>query len=114
MIGIGALANSGAIILGSCIGLLIHSRLPEKMVSIVFQAIGLFTVVIGISMGLASENMILVLLSLVIGGIIGQAIDLDKQLRRFSDFIKHKTERKSTTNSPDKEKKRRIHLRKAS
>ncbi|MCC8155354.1 MAG: DUF554 domain-containing protein, partial [Tannerellaceae bacterium] len=90
---LGTLANSGAIVVGSCIGLLIHSRLPEKLVTIIFQGIGLCALMIGVSMGLASENMILVLLSIVIGSVIGEMLDIDKQLRRFSGFIKRKTSR---------------------
>ncbi|MCD7935692.1 MAG: DUF554 domain-containing protein [Tannerellaceae bacterium] len=89
----GTLANSGAIFVGGCIGLLIHSHLPEKMVKIIFQGIGLFTLVMGINMGLTAEHTILVLLSLISGSILGEAIDLDKQFRRFSEFVKQKTKR---------------------
>lgn len=95
MIGLGTLVNSGAVIVGSCVGMLIHSRLPEKMISIIFQGIGLFTLVIGILMSLSAQNMILVLLSIAAGAVIGQAIDIDKQLRRFSEYVRRKTEKRT-------------------
>jgi uncharacterized membrane protein YqgA involved in biofilm formation len=44
----GTLINAGAVILGSIAGLIIHSRLPKNIVSIVFQGIGLFTLFLGI------------------------------------------------------------------
>lgn len=99
MIGLGTLVNCGAVIVGSCVGMLIHSRLPEKMISIVFQGIGLFTLVIGISMSLSAENMILVLLSIAAGAVVGQVIDIDKQLRRFLEYVRRKTEKKNAETS---------------
>ena len=66
----GTIANATAIILGTLAGVLIRSRLPQKSVEIVFQGIGLFTLAIGISMSLKSANLLLAVLSLVIGGLI--------------------------------------------
>ena len=74
----GTIANATAIILGTLAGVLIRSRLPQKSVEIVFQGIGLFTLAIGISMSLKSANLLLAVLSLVIGGLIGQALKLDR------------------------------------
>lgn len=87
---VGTLVNTGAIIIGSSLGLFIHSRLPQKMIDIVFQGIGLITIVIGISMSLRSGNMVLMVVSIVAGAVIGQMIDIDKCLRRLSDKLQHK------------------------
>jgi len=92
---IGTLANTGAIIAGSAVGLLIHSRLSRKMTDIVFRGIGLFTCVIGISMALRSGNMILIIVSIVTGSLIGQGIDIDKYLRKFADYLQKKGRRKN-------------------
>jgi uncharacterized membrane protein YqgA involved in biofilm formation len=86
----GTLVNTGTIIAGSLIGMMIHSRLSPKMVNIVFQGIGLVTLAIGISMSLHTESMILVVVSLVSGAVIGQVIDIDKHMRRFSDYLQKK------------------------
>lgn len=90
---IGTLANTGAIVAGSLIGMMIHSRLSSKMTDIVFQGIGLVTIAIGVSMSLRIEDMVLVVVSVVSGAIIGQAIDLDKYLRKLSDYLHAKTQR---------------------
>mgnify|MGYP001754630700 FL=1 len=66
---VGTLVNTGAIIGGSLIGLMIHSRLSSKMTGIVFQGIGLLTITIGISMSLRIESMIIVVVSIVLGSI---------------------------------------------
>lgn len=81
------LANATAIILGTLAGVLIRSRLPQKSVEIVFQGIGLFTLAIGISMSLKSANLLLAVLSLVIGGLIGQALNLDRHLRQLTERL---------------------------
>ncbi len=88
---IGTLINTGAIIGGSLLGLAIHSRLSSKMTNIIFQGIGLVTMTIGISMALKTESMILVLVSIVSGAIIGQGIDIDKYIRKFSAYLQSKS-----------------------
>lgn len=99
---VGTLANTGAIVVGSLIGIMIQSRLSAKMTNIVFQGIGLITITIGISMSSRIEDMILVVVSVVSGSIIGQAIDIDKYLRRFSEYIQSKAKKaKNGVNSSD-------------
>jgi len=100
----GTLVNTGAIILGSAIGLAIHSRLSPKIVNIVFQGIGLITITIGISMSLKTENLILAVVSIVIGSVIGQLIDLDKYIRRLSDYLQTKNKKASRQNNTGQSK----------
>ncbi len=88
---VGTLVNAGAIIGGSLIGLIVHSRLSPKMTGIVFQGIGLVTLAIGISMSLRIESVIIVVVSIVLGSIIGQGIDIDKHLRRLSNYLESKS-----------------------
>jgi len=85
---IGTFINTGAVILGSTIGLIIHSRLPEKIVKIVFQAIGLFTILIGVQMGLQTQNFLILILSLVIGSSLGEWIGIEKWLDSISEKLK--------------------------
>lgn len=66
----GTLINAGAIILGSVIGLLIHSKLPKKLTSITFQAIGLFAIFLGIVMATKSNNLIIMIFSIVGGRLL--------------------------------------------
>jgi len=92
MIGTGTLLNAGAIIVGSTIGVMIHSRLPQKMVNTIFQGMGLITAVIGISMSLRSDNLIIIVISVVSGIIVGEWIDIDRYLRRLSGKIGNNTD----------------------
>ena len=86
----GTLLNTAAIIVGSLLGMMIRSHLSEKMVKIAFQGIGLFTLTVGISMALRSENLIVAVVSIVAGALIGQWIDIDRRLRCLSDYIQHR------------------------
>lgn len=95
----GTIANATAIILGTLAGVLIRSRLPQKSVEIVFQGIGLFTLAIGISMSLKSANLLLAVLSLVIGGLIGQALNLDRHLRQLTERLAANRKKRDRRNS---------------
>jgi len=84
----GTLINIAAIIIGSLIGLLIKRKLPTKIIIIIFQVMGLFTLVLGVSLSLKTEHYILVIGSLVAGAAIGEWIDLDKYMNRWSEKLK--------------------------
>lgn len=87
----GTLINAGAIILGSIIGLIIHSKLPERITTITFQGIGLFTIVLGVSMAMKTSNFLIMIVSIVSGSVIGEFLDLESAIDRFSEWIKSKT-----------------------
>lgn len=93
---IGTIVNTLAVIVGSLIGLYLHKNLPPKIKAIVFQGIGLCTLVIGMQMALKVENLLLLIFSVLIGGIIGEAINLENYLERFSDFLKRKVKSTNT------------------
>lgn len=80
----GTLINAGAIIVGGTIGLLAHSKLPAKITKISFQAIGIFTMFVGIQMALKSNNYVLIVFSLLLGAIIGELFDFEQKLQRLS------------------------------
>ena len=86
----GTLINAVAIIIGSFIGIGLNTKLPKRFISIVFQAIGLFTLFIGVFMALKTNNMFLMVISIVCGGIIGEWINIDKFINRFGNSIKNK------------------------
>jgi hypothetical protein len=84
----GTLINVAAVLIGSIIGMMIHSKMPKRFVTVVFQAIGLFTLFLGFSMALKTSNFILIVVSLVIGSVIGELIGLEKSINRFGNFLK--------------------------
>ncbi|WP_368502936.1 DUF554 domain-containing protein [Alkalihalophilus sp. As8PL] len=85
----GTIVNGLAIIVAACIGLLVRG-IPERVKTTVMQAIALAVVVLGIDMGLKSEQFLVVIGSLVIGGIIGEKVDLEKRLNQVGAFIERK------------------------
>lgn len=87
---IGTIVNTIAVILGSLIGLLLHKNLPEKIKAIVLQGIGLSTLLIGMQMALKVENLLVLIFSVLIGGIIGEIVKLDIFLENLSNSLKTK------------------------
>lgn len=87
---IGTLVNVGSVVIGSLIGLSLRSTFPEGIKEIVFQAIGLATILIGIKMLLRLPDgyMLIFIFSMILGGIIGEAIGLDGIIRGLSDQLK--------------------------
>ena len=86
----GTIINAVAIIIGSIIGLSLNAKLPERFIKIVFQGIGLFTISIGVYMSVKTNNLFLMIISIVTGGIIGEGINIEKFIDRFGETIKNK------------------------
>ena len=57
--------NVAAIILGSLIGVFFNKHIPEKIKNIIFEALGLATVLIGLSMAIKTQNILIVIFSLI-------------------------------------------------
>ncbi|MDR2621760.1 MAG: DUF554 domain-containing protein [Dysgonamonadaceae bacterium] len=87
---IGTLVNTGAVIVGSSIGLIFKKSLPEKYQTIYFQGVGLFTLLYGITMSMAISYPLLVILSLVTGGFLGVRIQLEKKMEQLGNYIQLK------------------------
>jgi uncharacterized membrane protein YqgA involved in biofilm formation len=68
----GTLINIATILVGGSLGLLFGARLPDRMRQTVVAGLGLFTLVMGVRMFLDSQNPILVVASLLIGGLLGE------------------------------------------
>jgi hypothetical protein len=93
---IGTLANAAAIIVGSVVGTLVRSRLPQRYINIAFQGAGLFTLVIGISMALKSNNMVLLVISIILGALIGEALNLDGNTEKAANYLLKKFAKKDS------------------
>lgn len=91
---IGTIVNSLAIIVGGIIGLLFKNIIPEKISESLIKTIGLAIIAIGISLISAGENSTLLIVSLVIGTIIGELIDIEGKLNKFGAFIESKMKNK--------------------
>ncbi|MEG0387889.1 MAG: DUF554 domain-containing protein, partial [Niameybacter sp.] len=90
MVLLGTWVNVGLIIIGSLIGILLKKGIQERYANLIMSGLGLVTLVIGLSFALQSENMLIVIVSLVIGALIGEWIDIDKRLNQFGEWMKEK------------------------
>ncbi|MDX2160842.1 MAG: DUF554 domain-containing protein [bacterium] len=86
----GTLLNMITVAIGGILGLSVGNRLPEKMQQSVITGLGLVTFFVGMSNAGASGNIIIPLLSLVIGVIIGELLDIDGGLQRFGAWLQRR------------------------
>jgi len=94
----GTWINVFTVCLGTFLGLLLSDRLPQNMQRIITQGLGLTTLFIGISMAgdLAGakagvvDGVILGLLTLVIGGLLGEWWQIEEKLTRLGNWLKYR------------------------
>ena len=91
----GTLINAAAIVAGSGIGLIFKKNLPAKYETVYFQAVGLFTLLLGVKMSIGISAPLLVVLSLILGGFVGVKIKLAERTEQLGDWIKTKTRSKN-------------------
>lgn len=91
----GSIVNALAIIAGGSLGLLLKSGLPERFNKTLMQALGLSVLLIGLqgSMAMKGEDTLLVIFSLIIGGCIGEFINIEKKLEDFGHSVQHRFEK---------------------
>lgn len=87
---IGTLINAGAVTLGSIIGMLIGKRVPGRLATALFHAVGLFTIAIGISMTLKTNNFLIMIFSLILGTIVGEILKIEQGLEKLGEKVKTK------------------------
>lgn len=87
---VGTLVNTAAVIVGGVIGMVLKKNMPLRVTSIYFQAIGLFTLAIGISMVWDLRHILLVVGSLAIGSLLGEWMNLEAGAEKVSGWLKLK------------------------
>lgn len=83
----GTIVNVITILVGSFLGLFLRKGLPEKWQETIMQGIGLCVCVIGLEMALKTNNIMVVIVSMVIGGILGEALEIEELLNGFGNYI---------------------------
>lgn len=84
----GTFINMAAVLVGGTIGLLLHQNLPKSVQLIAFQAIGLCTLFLGVQMSLQVKDPLILIFSVLIGGVAGELMHLDVGIERLSDWLK--------------------------
>lgn len=77
---LGTVVNTAAVLVGASIGLLIKKGIPKRIGDSLMKALGLCTIYIGISGAFKGENTLVMIISMVLGTLIGEAIDIDKHV----------------------------------
>lgn len=110
----GTIVNALAILIGSAAGLLLawlgrhvssqasagQSNLSERLQTIIMQGLGLCTLYIGISGALSGQNTLVTILSMAIGALIGELLDLDRRIHSLGDWIQEKCARFTHGSTP--------------
>lgn len=95
MPGTGTLINVITVLIGSGLGLLLRNRLSERYKAIILQGVGILTIVIGMQMALKTENILILLISILLGGLFGQYLRLEDNIDEFADKVKNRFAKKN-------------------
>lgn len=87
---IAAVVNAVVVVLGGLLGLLLGGRLKEEHTQTIINALGICTMVIGVTSAITTSNILIVIICLVIGTIIGEALKIEHRLDSLGDWLKAK------------------------
>jgi len=93
----GTLVNTGAVVAGSLLGVMIGKRLPDRVKTIVMQALGLSVVLIGLQMALSGTRPLLVIGSLLLGAVTGELMDVEGRIAAVGEWLKRRFQSESST-----------------
>lgn len=82
----GTILNVVTVLIGATIGVLLGARFPEKVRQTVMAGLGIMTLIVGVSMAIPG-NALIVLFSLLIGGILGEVLDIDGKLNALGRWL---------------------------
>ncbi len=100
MIGLGTIINTGAILLGGLLGIFLKKLFNQRLQQTLTSAIGICVMMIGISgvlkemyavtngSGLSGNYILMLILSFVLGSLVGELINIERQVERFGEFLK--------------------------
>lgn len=86
----GTFINVVAILFGGVLGLILGSRLPERIRQTVVAGLGLFTLAYGIKLFMDTNNALAVLGSLLFGVLIGEVLQIDGALNRLGIWLEER------------------------
>jgi len=85
---LGTIVNVITVVAGGSIGLLLNKKLPDRFVKIFFQVVGLFTLFLGFSMALETTHVLHMIMALITGAVIGEALKLEQRMETLGDKLK--------------------------
>ncbi|NLB70432.1 MAG: DUF554 domain-containing protein [Chloroflexi bacterium] len=100
----GTLINFAAVIIGSLTGLLAGKKIHEKTRQTLLTAVGLFLIAYGILIFGQTQNMLIPLVSMVLGTIIGELLNIEERLNLLGESVQQKVARFSGNLSGEPQK----------
>jgi uncharacterized membrane protein YqgA involved in biofilm formation len=95
MRGIGTVINVFTIVGGTLVGLIVGRYISERIRLTVEQAVGMTTLVLGIATAAKTDNIVFPLVSVVLGGIIGESLRIEDRFESLGNWVRRKVEVKS-------------------
>lgn len=95
---LGTIVNSIAVIVGCLVGLVVKGRLTEKISTTIMNGLALCTLYIGISGALNGGDTLIMIISVAIGALLGEIIDIDKWLNKLGYYFESKFKGKKENN----------------
>jgi uncharacterized membrane protein YqgA involved in biofilm formation len=95
MRGIGTVINVFTIVGGTLVGLSVGRYISERIRLTVEQAVGMTTLVLGIATAAKTDNIVFPLVSVVLGGIIGESLRIEDRFESLGNWVRRKVEVKS-------------------
>jgi len=95
MRGIGTVINVFTIVGGTLVGLIVGRYISERIRLTVEQAVGMTTLVLGIATAAKTDNIVFPLVSVVLGGIIGESLRVEDRFESLGNWVRRKVEVKS-------------------
>jgi len=80
--------NVSAVVIGSLVGLLFGRKISDKLKTLVMTSAGLVTLLIGLQMAWKGQRILYLLLSILIGGLVGYALDIEGGILKFGEALK--------------------------
>ncbi|HRN50043.1 MAG TPA: DUF554 domain-containing protein [Anaerolineales bacterium] len=87
---VGTILNVITVLVGGALGLLFGARIPERMRHTIVAGLGLFTLAIGARLSFESSNSILILLSLLVGGVLGELMNIEDRLEVMGAWLQER------------------------
>lgn len=87
---LGTIVNCLVVIVGSILGLFLKKGINEKYKTTIIDGVSLGLIVVGIMSGIKTNNLVLLIISLALGGLIGEAIDIEGGLIKFGKKIENR------------------------
>ena len=91
MVATGTIINVVTVLVGGTLGTLLGARLPERMRETIMHALGLLTMVIGVQLSLETNNVLIVLGSLLIGGLVGELLRIERGIDQVGQWLQERT-----------------------